>query len=37
VGVQPVRYIHNIEKFHVAYTLSLELGHERARQVGGRR
>ena len=29
VGVQPVRYVDNIEKYYVAYTLSLGLAQQR--------
>ena len=29
VGVQPIRYVDNIEKYYVAYTMSLGLREER--------
>ena len=34
VGIQPLRYVDNIEKFHVAYSLALELSEARSRERG---
>lgn len=34
VGVQPIRYVNNIEKYHVAYTLAQDLALERRRLLG---
>ena len=31
VGVQPIRYVDNIEKYYMAYTLALDLVDRRAR------
>ena len=37
VGVQPIRYVNNIEKYYVAYSLAYGLALERERYFDGDR